>query len=59
MDGSCKCKTVKQYEANTWQCMVCRRKFVPVDQIQEAGEQKPVLPVTNIEFASMQVSKGS
>ena len=38
----CKCENVKPNGDGTWQCMLCRRKFIPVDAIVEADEQLPV-----------------
>lgn len=39
---NCECQTVKQYETGVWSCMLCRRKFLPVDKIDVADEQFPI-----------------
>ena len=32
MDKECKCQTVKRYD-DSYQCMICRRKFLPADSV--------------------------
>ena len=34
MSDPCECETVKLYDGK-WQCMLCRKKFMPVDMIAE------------------------
>jgi len=38
------CTTVQPYGNGIWRCMVCRKEYVPIDQIEEAEPQKPVRP---------------
>jgi len=38
MNKPCQCETVKQYDNSVWQCMICRRRFVPYEKPVEKFE---------------------
>lgn len=57
MSNPCECTNVVIYTPGVWRCRICRRLFVPADQVEIAEVQLDVIPVREVKKGELMNDK--